>query len=363
VEGELTAEQKKIIPLLDGRRSVRDILDDAGMVEFEVGKALFGLLQAGLVHPVGKKAARAVEEVSPARIEEHRNLGVAFYRTGMFDESAREFLRVLELRDGDLDARFYLGLIRLRQGEARAAIRYLKELVELGGRWPAVFQAMSLALESLGRVDDALLAAEEAVRLGPGEGRAALSYAVLLAKRGRMEEACGAFAAYREKLAAGERPPASYFAFATLAEASAGRGEAALKLGEEGLKLHPHSAVVLLHVGSVHERLGSWNEAERLYRRAADEDPDLAQAQKSLGDALYRRAAYEEAAAAYTRALELAPDLGDDLHFKLGNILYKGGARERAVEHWRAALARNPQNGIARTNLELVERAMAGAGS
>jgi tetratricopeptide (TPR) repeat protein len=360
---DLTAEQRKILPFLDGRRSVRDIIDEVGLVEFEVGKALFGLLQAGLAHPAGKKAARTAEESSPARIEEHRNLGVAFYRTGMFDESVREFLRVLELQESDLDARFYLGLIRLRQDDARGAIRYLMELVEAGGRWASVFHAMGLALERLGRLEDALAAVEEAARLKPGEPKIVLTRGILLAKLGRSEEACEAFALYREMLPAGGRPPAAFFAFSVIAEASAGRAAEAVKIGEEGVQMHPHSGVLHLHLGAVHERAGSWDEAERLYRRAADEDPGLPQAQKSLGDALYRRAAYDEASAAYEMALKHAPGLGDDVLFKLGNIRYKRGEHAKAVDHWRAALERNPENGIARTNLELVERAMAGARS
>jgi tetratricopeptide (TPR) repeat protein len=221
---------------------------------------------------------------------------------------------------------------------------------------------MSLALERLGRLPDALMAADEALRIRPTEPRIALSRAILLAKSGRVEEARAAFADYREKLAPGDQPPAAYFAFAVLAEASAAHAEAALRLVDEGLALYPHSGVVLLHAGAIQERMGSWDAAEALYRRAVDEDSALPQAQKSLGDALYRRAAYDEASAAYERALQLAPDLGDDLYFKLGNIRYKQGDRVRAVEHWRAALKKNPDNGIARTNVELVERAMEGVG-
>ncbi|MBA2669104.1 MAG: DUF4388 domain-containing protein [Gemmatimonadetes bacterium] len=359
---DLTAEQLKIIPLIDGNRSVREIIEESGLIEFEVGKALFGLLQAGFAHPGGKKVERAAEESSPARVEEHRNLGVAFYRTGMFDESAREFLRVIELHSADLAARFYLGLIKLRQDDARGAIRYLRDAVEAGARWGSVFHSMSLALERLGRLPDALMAADEAMRIRPVEPRIALSRAILLAKSGRVEEARAAFAEYREKLAPGDQPPAAYYAFAVLAEASAAHAEAALRLADEGLALYPHSGVVLLHAGAIQERMGSWDAAETLYRRAVDEDSALPQAQKSLGDAFYRRAAYDEASAAYERALQLAPDLGDDLHFKLGNIRYKQGERVRAVEHWRAALMRNPDNGIARTNVELVERAMEGVG-
>ena len=67
-------------------------------MEFDVGKALFGLVQAGLAHPRGRKARRARRGAGAARVEEHRNLGVAFYRTGMLEEAAREFRRVLELQ-------------------------------------------------------------------------------------------------------------------------------------------------------------------------------------------------------------------------------------------------------------------------
>jgi len=359
---ELTADQLKIIPLLDGRRSVRDLIEESGLVEFDVGKALFGLLQAGLAHPGGRKTVRSPDEASPARIEEHRNLGLAFYRTGMFDEAVREFLRVLELRADDLDARFYLGLIRLRQNDARSAIRFLKEAVERGGRWGSVFHAIGLALEQLGRHSDAILAMDEALRLLPSEPRIVLSRAILLAKCGRVDESREAFDRYRAQLGTDGAAPAAYYAFAAIVEATAGQSDEAIRLAEEGIALHPRSGVMLLHAGAIRERTGSWDQAEALYRRAAEEQGELPQAHKSLGDALYHRAAYEEAAVAYERALKLSPDLGDDLHFKLGNIRYKHGDRTRAVDHWRAALERNPENGIARTNMELVERAMEGSG-
>ncbi len=90
-------------------------IDDSGLVEFEVGKALYGLITAGFVRRVGTSAARSVPKVNDTRVEEHRNLGVAFYKTGMLDEALREFRRVAELRPADASAPFYLGLIALRQ--------------------------------------------------------------------------------------------------------------------------------------------------------------------------------------------------------------------------------------------------------
>ena len=48
------------------------------------------------------------------------------------------------------------------------------------------------------------------------------------------------------------------------------------------------------------------------------------------------------------------------MYLKLGNIAYKQGERASAVELWTRALEMNPENGIARTNLELVQRVLSG---
>lgn len=357
VEGiELSDEQRKILPLVDGRRSVQELIDESGMVEFDVGKALFGLIQAGFAHPVGRRQ-ETKREVPQARIDEHRNLGIAFYKTGMYEEATREFRRVAELQPHAVDSRFHLALIGLRREDDRSAMKYLREVIETGGARAAAFHNMSLALERLGRLPDARHAVNEAARLAPKRPQVHLSRAVLLLKGGEVHEAADAFRAYRELL--GEvRPPAAFFAFATLAEGAAGRLDAAKQLGEEGARLHPHSAPVHLHLGAVLERAGDWPGAEAAYRRATEEDTSLPQAEKSLGDALYRRGAYDEASAAYRRALKLDPELGDDTYFRLGNIHYKKMEREEAVRLWRRALELNPQNTVVRTNLELVENVL-----
>src|SRR5215213_6885683 len=304
IEGfELSDEQRKIQPLIDGKRSVQDIIDDSGMVEFDVGKALFGLIQAGFAHPVGRRAPE-VKEVPRARIDEHRNLGIAFYKTGMYEESTREFRRVAELQPQNADARFHLGLIGLRKGDDRFALRYFKEVTELSGVRATVLHDMALGLERLGRLNDARLAVEEAARLAPKRPQVLLSRAILLLKVGEPHAAAEAFAKHREALGSA-KPSAAYYAFATLAEAASGRAEEAIRLGEEGAAAHPHAPAVHLHLGAVRERRGEWEAAEAAYRRAMEEDGELPQAHKALGDALYRRGSYDEAAECYRRAVQL----------------------------------------------------------
>src|ERR1041384_6945187 len=111
----LTETQQRILPLLDGSRDVNQVIEDSGLGEFEVGKSLYGLITAGFAHRVGRSRTSQAIAVDDIRVQEYRNLGLAFLKTGMMEEAAREFRRVLELRATDGSASFYLGLIAARQ--------------------------------------------------------------------------------------------------------------------------------------------------------------------------------------------------------------------------------------------------------
>jgi tetratricopeptide (TPR) repeat protein len=355
---ELSETQRKILPLLDGHHSVGEMVEESGLVEFEVGKAVFGLIQAGFAQPRGRKSTRPGGAAAITRAREHQNLGLAFYRTGMLEEAEQEFGHLLELEPESQEARFYLGLVALRAGRPRAAVRTLKELVERGGRSGAAFHNLGIALELLGRPEGALLAIREALALLPRDPRILLSRAVLLAKAKRFTDATEAFEDYHDALDPNERPALSFYIFAPLVEAARGEMEKAGRIAEEGVEAYPHAAPVLLHAGCIRERSGAWEEAELLLRRAVDADSALPPARKSLGDVLYRRGQYAEAAEQYERAIALDADLGDDAYFRLGNLRYREGDRAAAVELWGRAIELNPGNAIAATNLELVQRTL-----
>src|SRR6266705_2900538 len=160
-EAKLTDTQERLLPLLDGARDVHHVIEDSGLGEFEIGKALYGLLTAGFLHRSGRTASAADAQMTDARVEEHRNLGIAFYKTGMLDEATREFRRVAELRASEANAHFYIGLVALRQARWREAMEALRLAAEKGGR-PAVFHNLGFAYEQLGRLDEAEAAYGEA---------------------------------------------------------------------------------------------------------------------------------------------------------------------------------------------------------
>ncbi|HET7790568.1 MAG TPA: DUF4388 domain-containing protein [Gemmatimonadales bacterium] len=349
-EAKLTETQDRLLTLLDGSRDVNQVIEDSGLGEFEIGKALYGLITAGFLHRAGKTATAEDQRMSDARVEEHRNLGVAFYKTGMLDEASREFRRVTELRTGDANALFYIGLVALRQARWREAMEAFRQAAEKGGSRPAVLHNLGLAYEHMGRLDDAEAAYAEAAARTRSDPRVYLGWGVAALKRGDLGSAAGRLDRARE-LYAKDLPAVWYWA-RSLAAAAAGEFEPAETLAEEGVAAHPSSAALRNNLAVLRELGGDLPGAEALVTAAIKDEPSQPQLSKNLGDLFYRQSRYDEAWVAYSRATELAPDLGDDVYFKLGNIAYKRNDRELAAELWRRALELNPGHELVKANLD-----------
>jgi tetratricopeptide (TPR) repeat protein len=350
-EATLTETQQRILPLLDGSRDVNQIIEDSGLGEFEIGKALYGLITAGFLHRAGRTTTTEVGKMTDARVEEHRNLGVAFYKTGMLDEAAREFRRVAELRVGDPNALFFLGLVALKQARWREAMESLRLAAEKGGSRPAVLHNLGFAFEQLGRLDEAEAACAEAASRARNDPRIYLGWGIVALKRGDHTGSGGRLDRAKE-LYGNQQPPAVWYWARVLASALGGDFEAAEQAGAAGIAAYPASAVLRNNLAVLRELSGDLRGAEELVRAAIQDEPSQPQLSKNLGDLAYRASRYDEAWTAYRRAVELAPELGDDVYFKLGNIAYKRVDRDLAAQLWRRALELNPNHELAKTNLE-----------
>lgn len=84
-----------------------------------------------------------------------------------------------------------------------------------------------------------------------------------------------------------------------------------------------------------------FDDALAAYRRALEEDPDLVPALINLANILYARDQIAEAQALYERAIAIDPDVFE-AHFNLGNIFHDLGRFALAHECYRRALRLNP---------------------
>ncbi len=353
----LTAEQEVVVPLIDGRRDVATLVDETGMVEFEVGKALYGLVTAGFLHRVGKTTKAAESAAPDARVEEHRNLGVAFLKAGMLDECVREFRRVLDLRPSDTHARFCLGMVHVRQGRYADAVADYQEVSNSRLAKAAVFHNLALALEQLGRLDEAREALQEAIRRGGGtDPRVMLGIGVLHLRAGDVLEADAALMTARPLY--GQRPPAAvWFHYAALAAAMGGHLDKAISLLTEGTQTHPHSATLYNNLAVALELKGHPVEARAAAERGTHEDAGVPQLHKNLGDLAYRGGQLDEALESYQRAVKFNERLGADVWRKMGNIRLKRSERDEAIRCWEAALAIAPSDTRTLANLDAARAA------
>ena len=350
----LAPAQELLVPLIDGQRDVAGLIDESGLGEFEVGKALYGLITAGFVHRVGR--TRAPEQVSnETRISEHRNLGVAFYKTGMLDEAVREFRRVTELQPGDEHGEFFLGLLALRQGRLEEAVRTLREATARPVVRGATYLNLAAALERSGRLEDARLSLTRAEQLLPNDPTVRLSSAVLALRRGDVP-AADAMLREAAVLWGTRARPAAWFHYAGLVAAILGELDRAIAVLTEGMIVHPHSAVLVNNLATVLERRGRYADAANAVERGQLEDPTLPQLHKNAGDLHYRAGRYDDAMECYQRALRVAPDLGGDIWLKLGNIRFRRRERDEAMTCWERSLALAPENPMARNNLATAQR-------
>jgi len=351
---ELTVAQKRILPMVDGQITVRELVVQSGLVEFEAVKALFGLIQAGFARPVQKTAsASSTSDPASADAESKIDLGIAFYRTGMLDDAERELRAAAETVPEEVRAHFWLGLIALRQTRPDDALAAFATVEELGGLSFALQLNRSLAWEEKGEWDQALAALDVAEEIRPGHVGVLLARGIVQLRAGNAKGSRATLVRYRQALG-GTDPEPIWYAYAPLAALASGEAAEARELTTEALDRFPDHPVILVNVGHLLERLGAGSEAEALYLRAVSSQDPPAQAHKNLGNRAHARGDLAGARAHFERAIRIDPRLGDDVYQRLGDIVYREKDLEWAGVLWGRALEINPANQVVRTNLELL---------
>ena len=206
---DLTDDQRLIIPLIDGQRSVMDLVKVSGLVEFDTGKALYGLIQAGFAVQVAKRVA---EDEAKGSLEQALKAGLEAYKSGRMDDATRELRKTLEVDPTHAEARAHLALISLRQGKAHEAIVHFDGMDQATKPTYALLRNRSLAYERMGKYAEALSTLTEAEKLDADDAGLALARGIVEMKSGDGAAAMGSFKVYQDKLGS-EKPLPMFYAF------------------------------------------------------------------------------------------------------------------------------------------------------
>ncbi|MFQ6131873.1 MAG: tetratricopeptide repeat protein [Armatimonadota bacterium] len=224
--------------------------------------------------PRAVRAYRQALEVEPQYARAHHNLGVAYYKMGLFAQAADEVRRAIELRPELADFHFTLGLIH-KDGRAYGeAIAAFGRALELDPDLVVALRYRGATYYEQGNNQSAIADFERALDRDPEQSDVAYDLAV--------------------------------------ANADAQNWAEAEKWFERAAELEPTNADIYFNLGLAHARDVNTpdSEAEAAFRRALWLDPHHVQARFRLG-VLYAKAKYRYPAAR-GRAIEALRPLAED---------------------------------------------------
>lgn len=281
---QLSPEQETLLPLIDGHRDIHGLIRDSGVGEFDVGKALYGLLNASFLLPVGRKRSTPTlpRNASPT---ERRELASALYRAGMHDEAHREFRALVE-EAPDPVASFHLGLIALRKKEWAAAVNAFMTSAPNAPSKTALLHNLALGYERLGQLERAKLVSDRALAAGGDfEPLIQLQAAVISLRLGDMQAAKVALSEARS-LWTGAPPPAVWFHYAAQVAAMTDDPDREMLLLTSATEAHPESPVLLNNLATACLKRGDYSHARDAAEKGLSIAPELPQLRRNLSAAL-----------------------------------------------------------------------------
>ncbi|MBD2120537.1 tetratricopeptide repeat protein [Trichocoleus sp. FACHB-262] len=267
-------------------------------------------------------------------------------------EALSAYNRVLEIQPTSSQALLgqCLTLNQLQQAEAALAAcqKTLQGNAPLSPEEVAqVWNQQSYALTNLGKLEDALTAANRVVGMRPDWSQGWSDRAVVLWHLKQYETALASV----EKAISLDPQDARAWANQGRIWRSLNNPEKALAAYTEALKIDPENASVWANLSAVQWSQGDHGAALDAANRAVTVDPKLLQGWQNRATALVALQKYPDAQTSYERAIEIDQNSADSWA-GLGLVLAKQRQYPQAIAALQTAVSLNPQQSLAQQALE-----------
>jgi Flp pilus assembly protein TadD/mono/diheme cytochrome c family protein len=223
-------------------------------------------------------------------------------------------------------------------------------------KYPNEFTAhfnLAAVLQSLGRIEEAIMHYRRALEIKPDDPVARNSLGTTLQTAGKLDEA---IREYREALRVRPAYTNAHYNLGTSLLAL-GRPEEAVGHFREVVRVEPEDADAYNDLGSALAMQGEMAEAAAQFEKAIKLAPAHANAHYNLGKVFAIQGNLAQAAAHFAAALASDPE-NADAHNDFGEVLAVQGKLAEAVAHFEQALRINPDHESARENLKRVRAQM-----
>ena len=241
-----------------------------------------------------------------------------------------------------------LGIALTQAGRIQEALVEFELALRIKPDLADVHHNFALALLRLGRVPEAIGHWEQALRIEPNYAEAHCNLGVVLQRTGKLEDAIGH---YEQALRAKPDYAEAHYNLG-VALVRMGRVPEAIEHWQQALRINPDYTEAHCNLGVALEQSGRIEDAIEQYEQALKTRPDLAEVHYDLGVAFARVGRVPQAIEHWQQALRLKPDMAA-AHYNLGSVLEQAGRRDEAMEHYQQALKIKPdyteaQNRLAR---------------
>jgi tetratricopeptide (TPR) repeat protein len=213
-------------------------------------------------------------------------------------------------------------------------------------RVPFAYNSRGLALQEMGRYDEAIGDYNKAIVLDPLSPEPYINLGMVYGMTGRHKDSLQSL---KRALAIDPNSTAAYFNLATLYRKTGKTDEAIENYGKV-IDLDPNYRAAFRGLGATHMSLGRTDDAIMAYAKLVSLSPADPEALTSLGDALARKGAGKDAMEQYQSALSINPDYVD-AHYGLGSLYANSGRTQEAMGHFEAAVKLKPDNAFYRNIL------------
>jgi tetratricopeptide (TPR) repeat protein len=239
-----------------------------------------------------------------------------------------------------------LGVLARAQARAESAPAALKTAEEAVAKHPTsalVHEAHGEALSAMGRVDDAVAAFRKALELDPKLTLARTRLAFELTRQNKGAEAVA------EARKATEADPKSGEAFAVLGLALLAQNpkdwNTAIAEAQQGAFLTPKSPMVQVAVGRIFEANGQYDQASAAYQRALESDPGFGVARLAMLQSDIARGKVGSTVADLKKLAESMPGSGE-AHQLVGEQMLRKGETGEAIPVLEKAMQLTPGSAV-----------------
>lgn len=273
-----------------------------------------------------------------------------YHQQGLIAEAERRYNRLLTEAPGFIEAYYYLGALYMDQRKHREAIAILSKGYEKDPKNPQVLTTLSVAYQATGQLDRAIDMARKVTEHFPQVAEARFNLAQMLVSKGKHAEA---IEEYDQTLKINPKMANALYNKGTLLY-QLGKQTEAIEAFQQTIAVQPDHVHALVNMGQHTSENGQYQESLSYLERALQKDPKHSKGLRMRGMILHMTSRLEEAEKSYILSLENS-EPNAETHTLLGNVYRDLHNEGKALEHYEKALELEPDNDIAKQNIQRIE--------